>query len=57
MKDLLKRLRVFVQSTYDLTLPRDMEEGQQPFGLIDYYGMEDLLRDIDAQIEELEKPR
>ena len=47
-RELLERLRDFVVSVDTLLLPRDMAEGEQPFGTIDYMGMEQLRDEIDA---------
>lgn len=46
-RSLLHRLRDFVQEVHGFS----DDEGVRPFNTIDYYGMEDLLKDIDAELK------
>lgn len=49
---LLMQLREFIIDTHDFRYLKDeaVEEGEMPFGVIDYYGMEDLVKGIDEAL-------
>jgi len=44
------RVLPFIQDAYEFRVGEDPEEGDLPFGTIDYYGMEELLKDGNAAL-------